>query len=200
MVELDVRRSLDGELVLAHDPQLGGLVVAETRWVELSSIDLGDGHHPIRLGDLIDQVPELSLDIEIKNWPLQPGFEASGDTALEVAGTARPTDFLSCFYWVTMDQVKAAFPTVRTGLLVDEGGSLADVIIHARANGHEIVAPHWSLVDGPVPGDLAVSVWTMNDPSRVGDLVEWGVSAIITDDPGLIAAELDRLTGGNDAD
>jgi len=55
-------------------------------------------------------------------------------------------------------------------------------------------------VSGPVPEDLSVSVWTMNDPTLVGNLVEWGVDAIITDDPGLIAGAVDRVRGGNDAD
>lgn len=198
LVELDVRRSADGELVLSHDPSIGGLVVAETGWPELRTIDVGDGHRPIRLDDLMEHLPELALDIEIKNWPLQPGFEPSGETALRVAGMARASDFLSCFYWVTMDQVADRFPSVRTGLLVDEGGSFQDAIAHARARGHEIVAPHWSLVDGPVPDDLLISVWTMNDPARVISLAEWGVDAIITDDPGLIAGALERISGGND--
>jgi glycerophosphoryl diester phosphodiesterase len=198
LVELDVRRSADGELVLSHDPSIGGLVVAETGWPELRVVDVGHGHHPIRLDDLMEQVPELALDIEIKNWPLQPGFEPDGETALRVAGMARASDFLSCFYWVTMDQVKARFPSVRTCLLVDEGGSFADAIAHARAMGHEIVAPHWSLVGGPVPDDLLISVWTMNDPGLVVSLAEWGVDAIITDDPGLIAGALERIGGGDD--
>ncbi len=200
LVEIDVRRSSDGALVLSHDPEIGGLVVAETPWSQLRTIDVGGGHHPILLDDLMTGVPDLALDIEIKNWPLQPGFEPDGETAIEVAGMARENDFLTCFYWVTMDQVKERFPNVATGLLVDQGGSFEDAVSHARTVGHEVLAPHWTLVSGPVPEDLLVSVWTMNDPSLVSDLVEWGVDAIITDDPGLIAGALDRVRGGNDAD
>lgn len=199
LVEIDVRRSADGALVLSHDPEIGGLVVADTPWSQLRVLDVGGGHHPILLGDLMDQVPDLALDIEIKNWPLQPGFEPNGETALEVASMARTGDFLTCFYWVTMDQVKEQFPSVPTGLLIDKGGPYGDAITHARTVGHEILAPHWSLVDGPVPDDLSVSVWTMNDPDRVADLADWGVDAIITDDPGLIADAIERVRGGNDA-
>lgn len=200
MVEIDVRLSLDGELVLSHDPDIAGRVVADTSWDDLSKINVGGGHRPARLEDLFDAQPDLSLDIEIKNSPFQPGFESGGETAIRVAEMARPIDFLSCFYWPTMDQVKERFPHVPTGLLIDEGGSLDDGIEHARSNGHEIIAPHWSLVHESAPDDLVVSVWTMNDPDLVGSLAEWGVSAIITDDPGLIHKALMRLTGGSDVD
>lgn len=197
MVEIDVRRSRDGELVLSHDPEILGRVVAESDWSELALIDVGDGHHPILLGDLISAVPELALDIEIKNWPFQPGFEDDGATAVEAAEMARPGDVVTCFYWPTMDIVKAALPQVATGLLVDEGGSIPDAIAHARAMGHELIAPHWSLVDGTLPDDLVTSVWTMNDESKLDQLAEWGVDIFITDDPGRLADALGDPSNGN---
>lgn len=197
MVEIDVRRSRDGELVLSHDPELGGLVVAETDWLELAAVDLGDGHHPILLGDVMSELPELALDIEIKNWPFQSGFEADGATAVEAARMARPIDVVTCFYWPTMDVVKAAVPDVATGLLIDEGGSITDAVTHAREIGHELIAPHWSLVEGTLPEDLATSVWTMNDETKLEQLAAWGVDIFITDDPGRLAAAVGDTSNGN---
>jgi len=37
---------------------------------------------------------------------------------------------------------------------------------------------------------LACYVWTVNEPAQMDRLVEWGVSGIITDRPGLLRARL----------
>ena len=52
-IELDVRRSADGKLVLSHDPTLAGLVVSETPWSVLAELDLGDGHKPALLDEAL---------------------------------------------------------------------------------------------------------------------------------------------------
>ena len=189
-VEIDVRASADGELVMSHDPELGGLVIAESSWAQLAQVDLGGGHHPILLGDALAAFPEMTFDIEVKNWPGDPGFEPDSVTALRSAELARPIDYLTCFYWPTVDAVKVAFPELRTGLLLDKGGSLSDTIDHARRQGHEIIAPHWSLIHEPLPDDLVAASWTVNDPEMARTLAGFGVSTVITDDPGMMVQAL----------
>ena len=66
-VEIDVRRSADGKLVLAHDPLLGGLVVSDTPWSTLMELDLGDGHHPILLDEALAALPGTPVQLEVKN-------------------------------------------------------------------------------------------------------------------------------------
>jgi glycerophosphoryl diester phosphodiesterase len=43
--------------------------------------------------------------------------------------------------------------------------------------------------------ERACYVWTVNEPAQMDRLVEWGVSGIITDRPGLLRARLGRLSG-----
>ncbi len=198
MVEVDVRVSGDRRLVLSHDPILGGLAVAETPWSALAGVDVGGGFHPASLDQLLRRFPMSSFNLEVKNSPGDPGFDPEHDSALRTASHARPGDLLSCFYWPTMDAVRLRFPGVATGLLVDSDWDLAAAVDHALAKGHVAVIPQWALAlrSGPscrvaAEAGLMVAVWTLNDPSRVGELESIGVTAIITDDPG----ELRRAVG-----
>lgn len=198
MVEVDVRVSGDQHLVLSHDSALDGLAVAETSWADLARVDLGGGFHPASLDQLLERFPESSFNLEIKNSPGEPGFDADNRGALRTAALARPGDLLSCFFWPAMDAVRLAFPDVATGLLVDSNGDVAGAVDHALAQGHVAVVPHWELAlrSGPAcqiaaEAGLTVAVWTLNDPSRIGELESIGVTAIITDDPG----ELRRAVG-----
>lgn len=196
MVELDVRRSADGYLVLSHDPEMMGLIVAESVWDDLAGLDLGDGHHPALLDDVFEQIPQLRLDVEVKNSPVEPGFEPDHRTALEVAPRLRSTDILTSFYWPTVDAVKDTFPSVATGLLLGDGGSAADAVVHAVEAGHATIAPHYSLlteevVRRAVESGLAVATWTVNDPESAVAFVSWGVSTIITDDVHRVSAALE---------
>lgn len=191
MVEVDIRVSGDRRLVLSHDPTIGGLDVAETPWPVLAGVDVGGGFHPASLDELLGRFPTSVFNLEIKNSPGDPAFDPEHGSALGTAARARPGDLLSCFYWPSMDAIRAGFPGVATGLLVDEGWDLAAAVDHALANGHLAVIPHWELAlrSGPscqiaAEAGLTVAVWTLNDPSRVGELESIGVTAIITDDPG----------------
>jgi glycerophosphoryl diester phosphodiesterase len=196
-IELDVRRSADGLMVLSHEPALRETTIHDHAWEELRNIDLGGGYHPALLQFILDALPYTPLDIEIKNSPLQPGFDPGGVFAVEVAACARPFDVVTCFFWPTMDIVKRALPHVRTGLLVDEGGSLTDAVEAAVAAGHEVVAPHFSLlinsgnrpIDQAHDAGLEVVTWTVNDVAVAARLVGDGVDGIISDDPERIQQE-----------
>ncbi len=196
-VELDVRRTADGRMILSHDPTFREVLVEDNSWDTLRLIDLGDGCHPALLDEVLEALPAFPLDIEIKNSPLQPGFDPEGDFAVSVARLARPIDVVTCFYWPTMDIVKAALPHVRTGLLVDEGGSAVDAIEAAVANRHEVIAPHFSLLTGAEErlidlahdAGLEVVTWTVNDAAIAGRLVAAGIDGIISDDPARIQQE-----------
>lgn len=184
-VEVDVRLTGDGRLILSHDPGVGDMVIGRTPWPDLSVIDIG-GHRLCLLDEALG-VPG-GLDLEVKNLPGEPDFDPSGRLALMVAARARPTDVLTSFYWPDMDLVRRRAPRVATGLLVGEGGSTDDVIAHALAGGHRVIAPQDALVDEPLVAQagskgLEVMAWTVNEAHRAAELFEWGVAAIISDHP-----------------
>jgi len=198
MVELDVRRCADGKLVLSHDPELGGLVVAEHPWEVLAELDVGGGHHPALLDEVLASLPDTPVQMEIKNLPHQPGFEPDHRVALEAAARARPGDIVTSFNPETLVAVRRDFPDVDTGLAVEEWVGLDAALDACAEVGHRALVPAASLVTEPLDpsrvGGVEIYPYTVNDPERATELVAWGVSGIITDDPGLMASTLGRET------
>jgi glycerophosphoryl diester phosphodiesterase len=194
-VEVDVRRSGDGKLVLSHDPVLAGLVVPESPWAALGEVDLGDGHRPALLDEAVSAVPGLSFQFEIKNLPQEPGFEPDHRLALEAAERARPGDVVTSFNWETLAAVRRVFPEVATGVLVDSSGDISLALAICHDFGHQTVLPSVSLpvldLIRAVESGLEVCPWVVDDPDRVIELAGIGVSGIITDDPAAVRSALE---------
>lgn len=183
-VELDFRRSGSGDLVLSHDPGISGVNIPDVPTTELRRLkpDLATAEE-LFLADL-----STSLDLEVKNSPFEPGFEADHRIALEVAERCRPTDLVTCFFWPTVDAVRIAYPDVHTGLLFEEQVDWRVAVGHAVNNGHRTIAPHYKMIDhGLVEAaamhSLQIATWTVNDPEQVIELADLGVHTIITNRP-----------------
>ncbi len=180
MVEIDVRRTADGILVLSHDAHIGDRVIVESDYESFPGLD--------RFTDLLDAIGSFPLNIEIKNWPADPDFDPSLETARRIADHARPIDLITSFHWPTVEAVRATRPDVPTGLLINGGGRIDEALAAARTGGHEAVAPHWSLIEDPdlvmaAAGGLSVIAWTVNDDSVARRLIDGGITAVISDDP-----------------
>lgn len=191
MVEMDIRRSADGKLVLAHDPVIGRLPVHATTWSELAEVDVGGGHHPALLDEVLATIPDLPAQLEIKNAPGDPGFEPDHRLALEVADRSRDHDIVTSFNRGSIEAVRHDFPRVATGLAVQFVHSIEATVDYCIETGHKALVPVAGLVGAwvgdAVLGGIEVYPWTVNDPEVARELVEAGVSGIITDDPGAIA-------------
>jgi glycerophosphoryl diester phosphodiesterase len=193
-VEVDVRRSGDGKLILSHDPVLEGLIVSDHPWTVLGEADLGDGHRPALLDEAIASVPGLSFQFEIKNMPYEPGFEPDHRLALEAAERARPGDIVTSFNWETLNAVRRVFPDVGTGVLVESGGDIDLAIAICHDFGHRTLLPSVFLpflgMVQAIESGLEVCPWVVNDPDLVMELAGISVSGIITDDPALVRTAL----------
>jgi len=192
-VELDVRRSSDGKLVLSHDPAIGGFAVHETPWSRLAQLDVGAGHYPALLDEVLAALPTTRVQLEIKNDPGEPGFEPDHRRGLEAAERSRPGDMVTSFNPATIEAVRRVFPDVSTGFLVTGAGPLDDFVNYCLDVGHQMLVPDHHMIRGPMNAveELSFGTWTVDDPFRAVELVEWGVSSIITNDPGLIAKHLE---------
>lgn len=189
-VELDVRRSADGKLVLSHGPVLAGHLVHDTPWPVLSELDLGGGHHPALLDEVLAAIPDTPAQLEIKNDPADPGFEPDHRIALEAADRARPGDTVTSFNRDTLARVLREFPDLPTGLAIEIPTELDEAIDHCRNVGHVALVPMAPLVTGPAPDDIAFYPWTVNDGGMAVKLVQLGASGIITDDAATIGEAL----------
>ncbi|MFO7293983.1 MAG: glycerophosphodiester phosphodiesterase [Actinomycetes bacterium] len=182
-VEVDVRMSSDGLLVLAHDPYVGGKPVHATPWADLVG---SDGRPLCQLEEAL-AVPGR-VCIEVKNIPGEEGFDPHGRVVLLAASRARPTDVIAGFYWPDLDLIRSRAPEVATCLVVGVGGSPADAVSYAGERGHAAISVDHTLIDGSLlelasAAGVRVMAWTVDDPRRARELFAMGVTAIISDDP-----------------
>lgn len=211
-VELDVRTSADGVLVVHHDPHLAdGRFVFETPREELPA-------HVPTLADALACTAEagLATNVEIKALPGEADestatriTDATVDLVLEHverAGVARPDGTLpvevliTCFDPRTLARVRHRAPaSLRTGFLTI-GGPVEDVVAVARDGGHVAINPWDPIVAGPLVelahgSGLAVNVWTVDDPARMAELVALGVDGLITNVVDTARAVVDADSG-----
>ena len=184
-VELDVRRSADGALVVHHDAALP------------------DGRQIVNLqvGDLPDWVPLLDaaldacagslVDVEVKNLPGDPDHDPTEAVPGAVAGLVverrlEARTVVSSFSLASIDASRGAEPGVPTALLTLARFDQHRALDQAAERGHAGVHPQHNaidaaLVDAAHRSGLAVRAWTVNEPDRMRALADMGVDAVITD-------------------
>ena len=211
--ELDVRFTADGVAVVFHDPDLRRMTGRRGRVHELDAVAfralrtdiLGAGPclepaaTPVPLATL-DEVLRLArhhragLNVELKNLPGEPGFDATEATAERLAAVLRgariPPDRLTVqtFWAPDLAVFSRLLPEVRRSLLVEPGAE-AHVIERALMAGAGAVGLAWPVSPRAVrhahDHGLAVMGYTINEPAAVRDACSAGVDVIISDDPAM---------------
>ena len=196
-VELDVRRTPNGRLLVAHDP------VPET-------IDDVEAGGPATFGEVLDACGDRMLvNVEIKNSKNEPGYDATMAMVAPVIDELRrrgtgATDrwLISSFSWSTVAACREYAPEIATGCLtsapVDE-----PAIERLAAAGHLALHPEEVLVDEALVArcrrhGLAVNTWTCNDTARLVELAGLGVDGVCTDVPDVALDALGRAGAASD--
>lgn len=188
-VELDVRRTADGKMAVHHDAAL-----ADGRLIfEMDASELPE-HIPL-LPEALDACAGMWVNIEIKNHPIDADFDATDALAATVAAhlAERGEDhrwLISCFHRPTVDAMRTLRPEVRTAWLT-EGVRDEDCERVARemANmGHTALHPYTkhlnrNCVEVFHKHGLQVNSWTIDDPARMAEVIEWGIDGICTNVP-----------------
>ena len=194
-VELDVRRSSDGVLVVHHNPGFNdGRLVTDTAYA-----DLPEGVPT--LAEALDACEGMWVNVEIKNDPKEPDFDATESIADETIAhlLARHDDerwLISCFRLETVDRCRALAPQIKTTWLCDAApAGIAETLMK---KGHLALHPWVALltrevVDTCHAAGVQVNTWTCDDPARMAELIEWGVDGICTNVPDVALGVLGRL-------
>lgn len=185
-VELDVRSTLDGHLVLSHDPTLErtcGLSkqISEIRLSEVQSLRAGGERIPT-LEEAVGAVAgRLNLDLDIK----LAGFEEQIVNIVREYDHFGNTLFTSFFPQVVY-RVNQIAPEAKKGLITM--GTTEEAVLICSEVGASTIVPFCGDLDDKLlkmakSSGLSIIPWTVNEPEEARRLIEKGVDGIITDDP-----------------
>jgi glycerophosphoryl diester phosphodiesterase len=211
-IEFDVRITLDGHAVVVHDATVdrttegSGAVGAMTlEEVRALAITWPDG--------LVERVPTLAealallsgraaVDVEIKNIPGEPDFDAEREAAVDALHrTLDEVAFVgpvivSSFNPRSIAYSRARRPEIPTGLLTEYRVDALAALTYAAAEGHDWVLPFTGKVLEAGAGfpavvheaGLLLGTWITDEPGEAVRLFESGVDAVATNDPRAIVA------------
>jgi len=206
-VEIDVRATADGELVLLHDASLarttdgGDRELSEVTRAELRGVRVLDrqgqvGPQPVpTLAETLERVDgRVLLVIELK----EQGLEDRVASLVRARGAAR-----WCWIWAFDPTVvtasRAALPEVPAWLNFSEGSRARfgdeDPLEFATRVGAAGVSLHHELVTSELVGrarrgGLLVATWTVNEAADLARVRDAGVDAICGDFPDRTIAAL----------
>jgi glycerophosphoryl diester phosphodiesterase len=208
VIELDVRLTADGVPVVLHDADLsrttdaGGLV-HELPLERVRAANAGTAAQPARV-PLLSEVLELAsrragVAIEIKNLPGDPGFVHDGEPSVAAAlRELRRTAFdgpalVLSFTPRSVAAAREANAGVLPGLLTTDAIPPDDGLAFARAERHDFLLPgsrgllasRRDVVERAHAAGVRLGTWTVDDPATFGRLLDAGLDAVATNDPGM---------------
>lgn len=193
MVEIDLRRTRDGAIVVLHDQTLDRL------WGLEASV--GDVHlaEVAALGDGAVRIPTLSEVLQAVPLPLMVDFTrrevvTGGLQAVRAAGALERCLFVTGNV-EALRQLRAASAEARIGLTWLDGPEPPLALL--RELGAEYWNPWFGLitadgVDAVHEAGLRVSTWTVDTTEDMAGVLTAGVDAVVSNRVGALVAHLGR--------
>jgi glycerophosphoryl diester phosphodiesterase len=213
-LETDVHMTRDGEIVVAHDPDLarcggGAGFVKDTVYADIAKVDAGysftlDGEEfPFRgrglriprLAEVLATFPKAFFNIELK-----PEDVSLTETVLKVldATKARGRVLLASEHQNRLDEIRALAPGIPTSFgYLEIAAFMQALAAHDdgyRPRGDAMQIPpeyySWKLATPETlvlahQHDVEVHIWTLNDEPAMRQMLELGVDGIMSDFPDL---------------
>jgi glycerophosphoryl diester phosphodiesterase len=200
MIECDVRRTRDGELITFHDDNVTGTPL---RALSRDDVERRLGYRPPLFEEVLEIASgRIGVDVELK----EDGY-VNGIVRLIRSRLAPDQTIVTSFHDDVLAQVGRAAPDLRTGLLLGEDAPDQMVrtrlrelfpVARARRCGASFVAPHRTLVRlGALrrarAAGLRTLVWTLNEDDELErHLADPRVHGVITDVPARAVALRER--------
>ncbi len=194
--EIDVQRSADGVVVVAHDADLSRMAghplrIRETEYARLAKIDIGKRFGTDfageRLGTLADFLERargrIKLLIELKYYGDDPRLVEETLSLVRQHGMEENVAIMS-FRLEDVRQAQHLAPDVPVGYVASvEVGNLARLDVDFLAIAQRKARA--KLIRQTQQRALPAYAWTVNDADEMLDLMEQGIDGLITDDPAL---------------
>ncbi len=182
-VELDVHATIDGEIVVHHDPSVLGLPIAQARARDLAAVPLANGEPIPTLAQALDVLGKLKVFVEVK--VLDPRWD---DRLLKTLDRGpNPGGYaVHSFAFHVVRRLGEKRPSLPRGVLSEvETRSPKQTLDDASAQTlwQERATIDEQLVQTVHGLDAKLFAWTVDTPSDMERLVRWGVDGICTNHP-----------------
>ncbi len=161
----------------------------------------------LRLEEVFEGFPDLICNLDIKDdFGPDSGFEAQLAKTIERYG-AKDRTIVASFHSEPLKRIRKCDPEIFTSASTEEaysfyrdflssepGGNPLDYCalqLPDTLEGNEYLSSE--LVDYAHKRGVAVHIWTVDQPKRMGYLVELGCDGIISDSPGVLVEVLNSL-------
>ncbi|MGW4891295.1 glycerophosphodiester phosphodiesterase [Kitasatospora sp. NPDC004240] len=215
-LETDVHATADGVLVAFHDSRLDRVTdrtgaVAELPWATVGQARIG-GREPVPLlEDLLGAFPEARFNVDVKAAPaVGPlveavrrtgawdrvcvgGFSDSRLAAVRAAAGPRLATSLGPREVARLRMLSLAGPLLR-----GRGAAFAGVCAQVPERHRGVRVVDRAFVRAAHRLGLQVHVWTVDDPVRIGALLDLGVDGIMADHIGVLKDVLGERGCWND--
>lgn len=195
-LELDVRATADGELLVFHDADLdratdGTGRISQQSWSELASVRIA-GKDPIpRLAELLEALPTARLNIDLKD---AAGVPLLADLLERHAAVERVC--VASFSGARLTAIRRRLPQVATSTSPagvawaslarglrrwwPEPGQVVQLPIRYPGVPFALVRP--DVIRAAHAAGRLVHVWTVNDAALMHRLIDLGVDGLVSDD------------------
>lgn len=193
MVEIDLRRTRDGAIVVLHDQTL------ERLWGRATSVGDLDLDEVAALGQDDVRIPTLAAVLQAVPLPLMVDFTrrevVPGALQAVLAAGALPRCLFVTGNVAALQQLRAQSAEARLGLTwVDEPEPPLPLL-------RELAAEYWNPMSALVTAEgvravhgagLLVSCWTVDTPEETTRVLEAGVDAVVSNRIAALMARLGR--------
>jgi glycerophosphoryl diester phosphodiesterase len=182
-VELDVHATLDGEIVVHHDPSIMGLPIAQARMRDLTELRLLNGEPLPTLAQALEASGMLRVFVEVK--VLDPRWDAR---LLEILDAGpNPSGYaVHSFAFHVVRRLRERRPDLQAGVLSEvETRDPQRTLVDARA---QTLWQERSTLDEPLVQQVhaigaTIIAWTVDNPSDMERLTTIEVDGICTNYP-----------------
>ena len=182
-VELDVHATIDGEIVVHHDPSVLGLPIAQARARDLAARPLANGEPIPTLAQALDVLGQLKVFVEVK--VLDPKWDdkllATLDHGPNPSGYA-----VHSFVVPVVRRLGQKRPTLPRGILSEVATRSPKQTLEdasAQTLWQERTTLDETLVKTVHGLGATIIAWTVDQPADMERLVRWGVNGICTNHP-----------------
>jgi glycerophosphoryl diester phosphodiesterase len=211
-VEIDVQRTADGIIVLAHDADLmriarEPLVISSSRFEDLRSVDVGKlfsteftGERLPTLEEVIEEAKgKAKLIVELKSYGTNADLLVGDVVQMFESQNLFSDAVIMSLEYNEVQEVKRLDTRITTGFVASAAlGNISKLNVDFLAV-NRTMATNTFIATAHSYGK-EVFVWTIDDPRDMAAMIDRGANNIITNDPAAVVRVLDERAGLSNAE